>query len=369
MSHRGGVPKHLYAKAREIWDVHIKPERLAECLHDYSTQPNEALNKRTSSKAPKDRTYSLTPSLAFRVACSVGEKNDGVADHQLAAYRAAGVYVGFHQRSMLQILQRRAAAFRKHQRTNHYRRRRVHAFNSKSREEVLAERAETATYGSGMGLHLADDDEDDGGDGGDDSTPRRRAAGGAAGTGSDASAKMAKCGNCQRSHPKGSPSAHTAPTCVSGGHHTTRGPRDPKKGDAQHTLRADDYILVFDYETTGLSIYYEEPCQQAFMALKVSADGLIAAAPDLDLHETDIKPRRRISEGASAKHGLTDERVAAAPSFTAANAKLDQDLLMPIREVPSERGVSCYGGYASIGRQRPPNMRITIGGVRLTGRQ
>ena len=51
-------------------------------MYEFDSDPNEAFNARMSHKAPKDRNYSRTESLDYRVACARGENNLGQYDFQ-----------------------------------------------------------------------------------------------------------------------------------------------------------------------------------------------------------------------------------------------------------------------------------------------
>ena len=63
-------------------------------MHEFDSNPNEAFNARMSHKAPKDRSYSKTKSLDYRVACARGENNLGQYDFHARVTSALGFSLG-----------------------------------------------------------------------------------------------------------------------------------------------------------------------------------------------------------------------------------------------------------------------------------
>lgn len=66
-------------------------------------------------------------------------------------------------------------------------------------------------------------------------------------------------------------------------------------------------LVVFDLETTGVSVYTDRIVQMAF--IKVKPDGTTTE------WQTLVNPGREIPPGATAVHGITDEMVRDAPRF------------------------------------------------------
>ena len=114
------------------------PEMLAESLHPFMSQANEALNQRLSAKAPKNRFYSGTHSLNYRASSAVGEHNLGHLNFHARVLKAVGVEdLGVHARRALGAHDRNAAKKRKYESSLARKSKRAHKEHTTQRELLL----------------------------------------------------------------------------------------------------------------------------------------------------------------------------------------------------------------------------------------
>jgi hypothetical protein len=64
--------RDLYIEMQRIQDKHTSKPMLHQLMHPFTSQKNEALNAAIAKVAPKDLTFSKTPSLRYRIAAVVG---------------------------------------------------------------------------------------------------------------------------------------------------------------------------------------------------------------------------------------------------------------------------------------------------------
>ena len=56
----------------KAYERFIQPDMLKQLWHEWDTQKNEAMNTSVAALAPKNKTYSMSDSLATRVAIAAG---------------------------------------------------------------------------------------------------------------------------------------------------------------------------------------------------------------------------------------------------------------------------------------------------------
>ena len=119
--------------------------------------------------------------------------------------------------------------------------------------------------------------------------------------------KPQRCSNCFRT-------GHTLPRCLKGNFYSTLGPSKVNPWPAPSiTLKLGDIIVVWDLETTGLSVYQQEPLEIGYAILRVvtgAQDSLLfervgATVSTLTLSDMVASPE------ALATHGITPEKLAA----------------------------------------------------------
>lgn len=57
----------LFKHVKEIYEDMVVPDKMKQCWHTFSCQKNEALNRVMAMFAPKDKTFSMTKQLHYRV--------------------------------------------------------------------------------------------------------------------------------------------------------------------------------------------------------------------------------------------------------------------------------------------------------------
>ncbi len=77
----------LYTKMKEVHDKYTTEDRLHEIHHPYSSQKNEAMNKAVTKFAPKDRVYSKSMSLKYRVWSVAGIDSIGLTKFYRRIFR------------------------------------------------------------------------------------------------------------------------------------------------------------------------------------------------------------------------------------------------------------------------------------------
>ena len=133
-------------------------ENVAECLHRYNTQKNEALNQMVARFVPKNKHFGTTPALDTRLACCVAITNMGyelfystLLDEVLEAFVTKPfVYEG------LKKIQRKKLLDSNRQKKIDNIKRRVHGREAKAQREILEERVDAAenmgTYGPSVAM-------------------------------------------------------------------------------------------------------------------------------------------------------------------------------------------------------------------------
>ena len=134
---------------------------IAESIHDFDTQLNEALNMAIARACPKFKHMGQTLTLQTRVAMVASVKNNGYKNYhnrisdklqmqQSSLFCSAITRYG-EQREKKRILQS----------TEDFKRKRKHKIEAMIRELVLEKRTGLGDYGSGIALQLSDDEEED----------------------------------------------------------------------------------------------------------------------------------------------------------------------------------------------------------------
>ena len=167
VGHRGSMAGRylkgdaLYAKMKkEIFDRYGSLDVLRESCHAYSTQANEALNRKHASKAPKESVYSRSASYTYRIAASIAEYNDGFAKPHFDMFALLGIQPGEHCTAGLTKKDSTRKRKRERRVDPTVKARRRHGSKAKSRAIVQAEQTEQITgfgaqYQSGIRNALA----------------------------------------------------------------------------------------------------------------------------------------------------------------------------------------------------------------------
>lgn len=71
------IDMSVYLDIKDEYIKYVTEERLKECHHTYDTQLNKALNNAIARVAPKNKTFSRSPSLRARVSIVIGIQNYG----------------------------------------------------------------------------------------------------------------------------------------------------------------------------------------------------------------------------------------------------------------------------------------------------
>ena len=80
----------MYEQLSEAVKVFQTKENMKECLHQFDTQQNEALNMAISKYVPKDKHFGTTMALDTRIRCVIGTHNLGYKYFYFALLKKLG---------------------------------------------------------------------------------------------------------------------------------------------------------------------------------------------------------------------------------------------------------------------------------------
>ena len=80
----------MYTQLSDAVKVFQTEDNVKECLHNYDTQLNEAMNMAVSRYVPKFKHYGTTMALDTRIRCVIGSHNMGYQGFYLALLRNLG---------------------------------------------------------------------------------------------------------------------------------------------------------------------------------------------------------------------------------------------------------------------------------------
>jgi hypothetical protein len=101
------IEEKLYQQLIVILKEFTTPERLAECLHEWDSQMNEAMNRAVSARSPKDRTYGRTMSLSSRVHVAAGTVSAGMNEYYGRVMKEIGIELTPVQSTLFKRLDKR----------------------------------------------------------------------------------------------------------------------------------------------------------------------------------------------------------------------------------------------------------------------
>jgi hypothetical protein len=156
----------LYKQIIEIMGRFVKPEKLRECHHGYSSQKNESMNKLISRYTPKDRTFSQSTSLASRVCLAVGVDSVGQEEYFRLLFAKLKMKLPENTKLLLRKMKIKRDYDRKYQALPKRKRNRSAIKFRKMRtglSKQMADKAIGLTYASGMNMgHNMDEVEGEG---------------------------------------------------------------------------------------------------------------------------------------------------------------------------------------------------------------
>jgi hypothetical protein len=161
--------KELYKQIKDKTRRFLTREMLESCYHCYDSQKNEAMNKKVSKYAPKNRTYSRTLSLRSRVCMAVGTDGAGTKRFFEKVFREAGIPVNKKTSTFLKKVTAREEKKKEYQkkRTVKFRRARNQKLKTaKGMQDNAEARRQGQDYGTGiaiLGRNDAEDEETTGG--------------------------------------------------------------------------------------------------------------------------------------------------------------------------------------------------------------
>ena len=134
----------------------VTDERLNELRHPYHTNLNESLNMRCAEVAPKNKNFSRSNSLTWRIQHVVGVHNMGAYRYYVEVYRKLNIDPTYILELWLRKKEKTKNLKRKYREKPENKRKRVYKRNAKSKELLLQERCsdpKVGTYGAGIGAH------------------------------------------------------------------------------------------------------------------------------------------------------------------------------------------------------------------------
>ena len=142
-------------KAQEYHDSMCTEEKFKQMRHLWHTQINEMLNMRAAETAPKSKNFSRTGSLKYRIQHVIGTHNAGYSNFNIALLGDLKIdpmpifakwLVGRDEIKLRNGIR---------QKTNAYKRKRMHKRDAKNKSELLIERTKSVKdgdYGSCIGV-------------------------------------------------------------------------------------------------------------------------------------------------------------------------------------------------------------------------
>ena len=288
-----GLPSAVEA----AWEHVTTDAMLQQCIHPYSTQANEACNQSfTNCEMPKSRcVYNGNPVANFRAAFFALRHNAGFNGLLLAQEKSCCAVTN-DQYAMAKVIEHRKNIKKAYSRSKQGKIRRKHKSDAKTMQQVREEVTElkNPTYVAG-GF-------------GSSSSGRCDSGGVLSANMVEVAAGIPKqgrqCSNClRRSVPP-----HTASRCVKEKHYSREGPKKKKRWPIlTMTLKVGDIAFVWDLETTGLSVYYEEPVEIGYSVLRVvgNENGVLLFEKVGNTYSSLTKTNQKISEAALATHAIT----------------------------------------------------------------
>lgn len=134
---------------------------LAESLHEYDTQTNEALNMAVGRRCPKFKHIGHTMTLATRVSSVVCIKNCGFKRYHDFMAERVKMRQPTEYSNFIQRYDSRRADKKIRDASHEFKRKRKHKIEAMKREQVLEKRTDQGDYQSGIANQLSDDEEDE----------------------------------------------------------------------------------------------------------------------------------------------------------------------------------------------------------------
>ena len=141
-----GIHDREIDQVRAIINKYTTDERIREMLHELDTQICEAINNALTFLAPKNKNFSRTKSLLYRIAHVIGMHNEGQLYWFQCIFFDLGINMSPAMEKYLLVTDATKSKRQEKQANFEVRRKRAHGFASQMRSEILRQRTEGTTY-------------------------------------------------------------------------------------------------------------------------------------------------------------------------------------------------------------------------------